>query len=371
MKYLQIIIFLLFITAIVWIGHIGTYYAIKSSFILSMRQEHTLIWVLAWLSVSFIIMSMIVRYVYHPIISAIYTISAVLLGTIYWLFLASLAISVLVRINQFAGWGIPVASLGKILLLIAVCVSAYGVWNSNQTKIVHYTVAMENLPASWEGKKIAMIADTHVWVVRNTWLLHRIRPQIEWQWVEMLLVSGDFRDGPKANDKQLAQALAEINTPYGTYFAPGNHEEYGNLNNYLEHLSQAWVTVLNNAVTTVGGLQVIWVDYSSTITSTWLANTLSKFTRDTSQPSILIKHAPNHPEIVDQFGIDLQVAGHVHQWQVRPWYLLARWVFGMFSYGLNRIGQSWIITTSGVGTRWPPQRVGTQSEIIIITLMKK
>ena len=55
----------------------------------------------------------------------------------------------------------------------------------------------------------------------------------------MLLVSGDLRDGHKANDQELAQALAAIKTTHGIYFAPGNHEEYGNLNNYLAHLTQA------------------------------------------------------------------------------------------------------------------------------------
>ena len=55
----------------------------------------------------------------------------------------------------------------------------------------------------------------------------------------MLLVAGDFYDGVSANDTSLALALANIKTPHGTYFAPGNHEEYNNLNNYLQHLTQA------------------------------------------------------------------------------------------------------------------------------------
>ncbi len=371
MKYIQLWIFLIIIISLVWLGHIGTYYAIKSSFMLSLWQEQTLAWILAWLSVSFIVMSMIVKYVYHPIVSAVYTISAVRLGTVYRLFCAGVVIYILTWVNNLSWWVIPVAEIGKILLVIALWVSAYGVRNSNQTKIVNYTVPMENLPTSWEGKKIAMIADTHVWAVRNIWLLHRIRPQIEWQWVELLLVAGDFYDGVKWNDNALALALADIRTPYGIYFAPGNHEEYNNLNRYLENLMQAWIHVLNNQVLTVDGIQIIGVDYSSTHSTTGFISIMDKLTRDRSQPSILIKHIPSHVEIVDQFGIDLQAAWHVHQWQVWPGYWFARRVFGAFSYGLNQIGQSRVITTSGVGTRWPPQRVGTQSEIIIITLTKK
>jgi predicted MPP superfamily phosphohydrolase len=57
--------------------------------------------------------------------------------------------------------------------------------------------------------------------------------------VELLLVAGDFYDGVAGNDAQLAQALAQIQTPHGTYFAPGNHEEYNDLHHYLDHLTQA------------------------------------------------------------------------------------------------------------------------------------
>lgn len=371
MKYLQIIIILILVIGILGLWHWSVYHMIRSSIGLTLWQSHMLTRSLIWLTASFILMSVLVSTIYSQVWSWLYTASAVWMGTLYWLVIASILFVIISMINTYTWWTISTSIVWKVLIIIAIIISIYGVRNSNQTQIVHYTVPMKNLPASWQGKKIAMIADTHVWVVRNIWLLHRIRPQIEWQWVEMLLVSGDFRDGLKANDQELAQALAEINTPYGTYFAPGNHEEYGNLNNYLHHLTDAWIHVLNNEATTVNGLQLIGVDYSSTHSTTGFVTMMDKLTRDRSQPSILIKHVPSHAEIVDQFGIDLQVAWHVHQWQVWPGYFFAHRVFGAFAYGLNRIGKSWIITTSGVGTRWPPQRVGTHSEIVIITLTKK
>ena len=362
---------LILIIAVIWLWHIGIYHASTSLLTLNDSQLIAFTWILCMASLSFVIMSIIVNLVYTKIWSRLYTASAVWMGTRYWLCIASAITLVLISINTRLGWNIPVMIVGRFLMLLALCISAYGIWNGNQTKIVHYTVPMRNLPDQREGRKIAMIADTHVWVVRNVWLLHRIRPQIEAEWVEMLLVAGDYWDGPKANDVELAQALAEIKTPHGTYFAPGNHESYGGTNRYLKTLEQAWIHTLNDKVVDIDGLQIIGVDYSYTITQDVFATTLDTLTRDRSQPSILIKHIPSHVDVVNEFGIDLQVAWHVHQWQVRPWSIPARWVYGPFAYGLNQIGRSWIITTSGVGTRWPPQRVGTQSEIVIITLVKK
>lgn len=371
MKYVQIILILLLVVSMLWWWHVAVYYAIKSSIQLTLVQSQWLSWWLVWLTVSFVVMSMIVNTIYSQLWSRLYTASAVWLGTLYWLVIVSIIIVVLIWLNKLLWWILPIAIIGKLLLVIAVGISIYGVRNSAQTKIVSYTVAINNLPSSWEGRKIAMIADTHVWAIRNIWLLRRIRLQIEAQWVKMLLVAGDYWDGPKANDEELAQALWDITTTFGTFFAPGNHEEYWNLNNYIDYLTQAWVRVLNNQITIVDWLQIIGVNYSDTGTASWFAQTLAAININSSQPSILIKHVPNHLQVVDEYGIDLQVAWHVHQWQVRPWYRFARRVFGIFSYGLNQIGQSWIITSSGVGTWWPPQRVGTHSEIIVITLIKK
>lgn len=173
-----------------------------------------------------------------------------------------------------------------------------------------------------------------------------------------------------AHDQQLAQALGQIVTPHGTYLAPGNHEEYGNLNQYIQYLNDAGVKVLDNQTTMINGLKFIGVNYGSTTTSTWLQQVLHELDIQVSQPTILIKHVPSNMEIVEQFGIDLQIAWHTHEWQVRPWPRIVRKIYGIYAYGMQAIGQSIIITTSGVGTRWPPQRIGTHSEIVIITLIK-
>gem|GEM_PF-5613828 len=48
-------------------------------------------------------MSIIARAAYHPIISALYTMSAAWLGTVYWLFMASVIVLVLKQINTLTG----------------------------------------------------------------------------------------------------------------------------------------------------------------------------------------------------------------------------------------------------------------------------
>jgi predicted MPP superfamily phosphohydrolase len=44
-------------------------------------------------------------------------------------------------------------------------------------------------------------------------------------------------------------------------------------------------------------------------------------------------------------------------------------IYGRYVYGKVVQGSMTAITTSGVGSWWPPQRIGTRSEIVVIEIM--
>jgi predicted MPP superfamily phosphohydrolase len=73
---------------------------------------------------------------------------------------------------------------------------------------------------------------------------------------------------------------------------------------------------------------------------------------------------------IAQTGIKLELCGHTHKWQLWPYSLLTYIVFWRFHYWLNTIADYNIYTSSGVGTWWPPMRVGTNSEIVIMSYCK-
>jgi hypothetical protein len=80
----------------------------------------------------------------------------------------------------------------------------------------------------------------------------------------------------------------------------------------------------------------------------------------------LLIHAPDHPEIAEEAGVSLQLSGHTHLGQFVPWSWLARRVYRQFVYGLNRIGNMLVFTSSGAGTWGPPLRLGSNPEIVLI-----
>ncbi len=82
---------------------------------------------------------------------------------------------------------------------------------------------------------------------------------------------------------------------------------------------------------------------------------------------MLLNHVPHRLPIVEQAGINLQVSGHTHGGKLFPFTLFKRWVYGKFTYGLQRFGKLQVLTSSGVGTWGPPMRVGTAPEVVLIT----
>jgi uncharacterized protein len=87
---------------------------------------------------------------------------------------------------------------------------------------------------------------------------------------------------------------------------------------------------------------------------------------DPARASILLTHAPDHPEVAEAAGISLQLSGHTHLGQFIPWTWMARRIYGQFVYGLSRIGRMQAFTSSGAGTWGPPLRLGSKSEIVVL-----
>ncbi len=86
------------------------------------------------------------------------------------------------------------------------------------------------------------------------------------------------------------------------------------------------------------------------------------------RPSILLNHVPNRLPLAEHAGVSLQLSGHTHGGgQMFPFNLITRRAFGKFTYGLQRFGELQVYTSSGAGTWGPPMRVGTHSEIVLLT----
>ena len=290
-----------------------------------------------------------------------YKIGYVWIGTIWFLFSASVVVS-LVHFNQYVSQGI---------FLLAILISILSIINGNTIRMRKYEIELDYLPSVWKNKKIILFSDLHLGNMREKHFCQKIVQFVLSRRPDIIFVVGDIFDGPPV-DEDILDPLREItnkrNIPLGSYFVTGNHEEFEDPTYFLKLIRSAGFNVLDNQTISIDGITIAGVDYRATekkenfekILYAMLSNV------DKQTPIVLLKHTPAFPEVSEKNSVDLTLHGHTHKGQMWPWGLIARRIYKGYEYGLKKFKEMNVLTTSGVGTFGPPQRFLTNSEIVEI-----
>ncbi|TSC51958.1 MAG: metallophosphoesterase [Parcubacteria group bacterium LiPW_41] len=365
MRYIFIII-LLFIQIILFGAHYVLYkgiidlFAIKNgTALLSLRV------ILGVLSLSFIFASVIGSKFYNSFTQIFYTSAAVWLGILLYLFLATI-IFFLLRLGVGNILSTQLTQLfGVILLLIGFGVGIYGVYNARTMQITEIRPTIKNIPEEWKGKSAVWVSDIHLGQVYSKSFSEKISEKIQSLNPDIVFLGGDVFDGTAENLSGAVAPLASIKSTHGTYFISGNHEEFSNDESFINAVRESGITVLKNESVSIGGMNIIGVDYRDSENKETFVETLKKLVKP-EVPTILLKHAPTNLNIASDAGVNFQISGHTHVAQVFPFMYITRMVYGVYEYGLHPYNDMNVYTSSGVGTWGPPLRVGTKSEIVKI-----
>jgi predicted MPP superfamily phosphohydrolase len=332
-------------------------------------ETHGAPWIrlfLGCLSVSFIVASLLAFRYTNAAVRAFYRVAAVWMGVLSFLFLAAVSSWIIFGVARLAGLDMNFHRTVELLFGAAVVAGLYGVFNASWIRITRTTVRLANLPAAWHGRRAALISDLHLGHVRNGSFLRRMVAKILKEEPDAIFIAGDLYDGTAIDARRAAEPLSELVAPHGVYFVAGNHEQFGDDSKYLHAIAAAGVRVLSNEKVEVDGLQIIGVPYRNAARDGQLASVLRGIRLDRDRASILLTHAPDHPEIAEAAGVSLQLSGHTHLGQFIPWSWVARRIYRQFVYGLSRIGKMQVFTSSGAGTWGPPLRLGSNPEIVVL-----
>jgi len=317
------------------------------------------------LSVSFVAASILAFRYTNAALRTFYRAAAVWLGLLTFLFVAAVSSWIIFGVARIAGLDVNFHRMVELLFGIAVVVGLYGVFNASWTRITRTTVRLANLPEAWRGRKAALISDVHLGHVRNGGFLRRMVAKILREEPDAIFIAGDLYDGTAIDARRAAEPLNQLTAPNGVYFVAGNHEQFGDDSKYLRAITAAGVRVLSNEKVEVDGLQIVGVPYRNAANGQF-ATVLEGVHLDSARASILLTHAPDHPEIAEAAGVSLQLSGHTHLGQFIPWSWMARRIYRQFVYGLSRIGKMQVFTSSGAGTWGPPLRLGSNPEIVVL-----
>lgn len=363
----RLIVFISIVQLILFLGHFLLYET--WSFGLPAEAAPHLAWLrvaLAVLSVSFVSSSILAFRYTNSAVRALYKASSVWLGFFSFLFLGAAGAWVIFAIGRVAGAAVNFHRMVVWLFGAAVLAGTLALFNASWTRITRVTVRLANLPEAWRGRKAALISDLHLGHVRNGGFLRRMVAKILKEQPHAIFIAGDLYDGTAIDAPRAAEPLKQLAAPHGVYFVAGNHEQFGDDTKYLNAVAGTGVRVLRNEKLDVDGLQIIGVPYRHATNNRHFASVLRDIRVDRSRASILLTHAPDHPEIAEAAGVSLQLSGHTHLGQFIPWSWVARRIYRQFVYGLSRIGSLQVFTSSGAGTWGPPLRLGSNPEIVLL-----
>ena len=366
MRVKRLIVFIVIIQSVLFLTHFFLYET--WAFAPTGGRAGGALWIklgLGLLSVSFVAASLFSYRYTNAGLRAFYRVAAVWLGLLTFLFLAAGVSWLVLGLGRLAGLAVNFHRTVELLFGVAFVAGFYAVFNASWTRITRTTVRLANLPETWRGRRAALISDVHLGHVRNGSFLRRMVAKILREAPDAIFIAGDLYDGTAIDAGRAAEPLSELTAPHGVYFVAGNHEQFGDDSKYLGAIAAAGVRVLSNEKVEVDGMQIIGVPYRNAAHGQ-LASTLNGIGLDRGRASILLTHAPDHPEVAEAAGISLQLSGHTHLGQFIPWSWMARRMYRQFVYGLSQIGKMQVFTSSGAGTWGPPLRLGSNPEIVML-----
>lgn len=236
-----------------------------------------------------------------------------------------------------------------------------------------YDVTSPDIPYSFDGYRIAFVADTHYPSLFTDETLVSLSNVLRELNADMLLLGGDYQEDCE-HVEPLFKTMMECHPKDGAYAVLGNNDlerctdiikslmmDYG-----IKLVEDTCVKVRKGAEhISIAGVHNFFKGRETAISPT-LNEPESDFV-------ILLTHTPDYAEDQDISHADITLAGHTHGGQVTmfgAWAPVTASRYGQrFLKGLNwnTAGQA-VITTTGIGTSRRAVRLFAPSEVILITL---
>ena len=245
-------------------------------------------------------------------------------------------------------------------------------------EVAEYEMTSENLPDAFDGKKIALITDTHHGTRRSYNLLEKLVKMTQDQSPDLILLGGDYSRERSDALAECFESLAELEAPLGVYAVLGNHD-YWNSPLMRETIRNAGIELLQN--------NSLWLEEGDDrillagVTDIWCAAPSLAGMQQELQESdftILLSHNPDFFDELsetEQECVDLMLSGHTHGGQVTAFGFYAPRKTAKAEYISGRVkpnsdGRATVIVSNGVGTTSLPIRFFARPQIVLVTLKK-
>lgn len=287
-------------------------------------------------------------------------------GSIWLVFLLYMVLTLAVFDIAKIFFSIPGSSLWYAMSITCGLLT-YGYINYKNPKIEHIDITLDKA-IDRNSIKLVAVSDIHLGYGTGLSSLTDYVELINAQKPDVVVISGDLIDNSLRPiiGKGYDTVLSSIEAPLGIYTVPGNHEYISGIDDCAGFLKSTSITLLQDSITTLpGGIQLIGRDDRSNKRRKPLADLLKS--ADYNRPIVVLDHQPYHLAESDSLGVDIQISGHTHQGQVWPLNLVTDHLYEQ-SHGYHKWSHAHVWVSSGLSLWGPPFRIGTRSDLAVITI---
>lgn len=263
----------------------------------------------------------------------------------------------------------------KIITFLIPMVIVTGIMVHGRYRFMHPVVQQVpvtiNKPAGqMDSVRIAMIGDLHLGYMINRNHTKRFVDLIMAQQPDLILFVGDIIDGhiEPILQQRMDEELSRLHAPLGVFSCTGNHEYRYDAEEKIELLNHAGIIILrDSAVLIDSSFYVVGREDKVMPTRKPLREILTGQSVEMSKPVIVLNHTPDNLAEEADAGVDIALYGHTHHGQVFPGNIATELIFEV-AHGYKKKGDTHFYVTSGIGLVGPQYRIGTVSEMVMLTV---
>jgi len=368
---IQLVIEFVVSALVLFFGHAAFWFILIKLFLISSELKIIAALLILFMFFGVILSSYLIHKKDNVVTRSYYLISGLWAGLLVNFCLMALVILIFKSIGWIFGFSMSLLMVKLIFFGGAFLFSFWGVCNAWFPSVVTYEVKIKDLPESWNNKVVVQISDVHLGPIHREKSFGRLLNKAQTLNPEAVFITGDLFDGMESDFTWLNHPFTKIDVPKGIYYSFGNHDLYLGFNRVVDILKDNPVTILDNKMVVVDGLQIIGINYSFNKDFDLQAAILKQVDYDKKLPSILLFHEPKNIELAKSAEIDLQLSGHTHNGQLFPFNYISKLEYNGYNYGLFNDQDFSLIVSRGAGTWGPPMRTTGRSEIAKIILKKK
>ncbi len=258
--------------------------------------------------------------------------------------------------------------LGSVLIVISVMI--YGNYKFQNPEVQQVNITIKKPIENIDSLRIAVIGDLHLGWMTNKNQTKRYVDLIMEQEPDLILFVGDIMDShiEPVIERGMDVELSKLSAPYGVFSCTGNHEYRYEAEEKIKLLNNAGIIMLRDSAAFIdSSFYVIGREDRIIINRKSTLELLKEHRVNKLKPIIILNHTPDNIDEEVNAGVDIALYGHTHHGQAFPGNIATELIFEV-AYGYKKKENTHIYVTSGIGLVGPQYRIGTVSEIVILTV---